>query len=146
MEKSGETTDMKGKGKRKVEEVMCNQGESSSSSSEMEKRKRATGSELNHGRYRDHRQVEVAADLPSFLSYYHGGIYERSPQTMSTLMHMERRRQNRGITPGSIRTIHDNTSRGYGWLLPGWLAEERIMDHGRVYRVSYLSLSLYTLI
>ncbi|OWM70055.1 hypothetical protein CDL15_Pgr025904 [Punica granatum] len=33
--------------------------------------------------------------------------------------------------------IHDNTSPGYGWLLPGWLVEERHMESGRVYRYYY---------
>ncbi|KAK7381449.1 hypothetical protein VNO78_34148 [Psophocarpus tetragonolobus] len=36
-----------------------------------------------------------------------------------------------------LRTIHDNASPGYQWLLPGWVAEERHMTSGRVYRYYY---------
>ena len=32
-------------------------------------------------------------------------------------------------------TYHDMNSPGYGWLLPGWVAEERYMQSGRIYRV-----------
>ncbi|KDP44957.1 hypothetical protein JCGZ_01457 [Jatropha curcas] len=71
-------------------------------------------------------------------SFYDGGIYDRnSPETMSTLSIIENSGRRRVKCPGSMRTIHDNTSPGYGWLLPGWLAEERIMPSGRIYRFYY---------
>lgn len=43
--------------------------------------------------------------------------------------------RSRGGNEPKLCTIHDNTSPGYQWLLPGWVAEERHMMSGRVYRV-----------
>ena len=46
--------------------------------------------------------------------------------------------RSRGKYPqkAELITLHDMTSPGYGWLLPGWVAEERHMAKGRIYRVS----------
>ncbi|XP_047158867.1 uncharacterized protein LOC124829407 [Vigna umbellata] len=38
---------------------------------------------------------------------------------------------------GTTVTYHDCTSVGYGWLLPGWVAEERRVQSGRIYRYYY---------
>ncbi|XP_061338304.1 uncharacterized protein LOC133285146 [Gastrolobium bilobum] len=38
---------------------------------------------------------------------------------------------------GTKCTFHDMTSIGYGWLLPGWVAEERHTQRGRIYRYYY---------
>ncbi|PON32683.1 Methyl-CpG DNA binding [Trema orientale] len=46
-------------------------------------------------------------------------------------------RRRRPRQAGTRCTIHDNTSQGYGWLLPGWITEERHMLSGRVYRYYY---------
>ncbi|GMN57201.1 hypothetical protein TIFTF001_026310 [Ficus carica] len=43
----------------------------------------------------------------------------------------------RSRSPGTICTIHNNKSPAYSWLLPGWVAEERRMVSGRVYRYYY---------
>ncbi|KAJ8443141.1 hypothetical protein Cgig2_005692 [Carnegiea gigantea] len=61
-----------------------------------------------------------------------------TPMTLASLEKLEQRRsQNwRKLEPGSESFIHDNTSPHYSWLLPGWLAEERVVANGRVYRVS----------
>ncbi|KAL2950645.1 hypothetical protein AAZX31_19G001000 [Glycine max] len=45
--------------------------------------------------------------------------------------------RSRGGNEPKLCTIHDNTSPGYQWLLPGWVAEERHMMSGRVYRYYY---------
>ncbi|KAK7405391.1 hypothetical protein VNO78_06650 [Psophocarpus tetragonolobus] len=39
----------------------------------------------------------------------------------------------RGARSGTTVTFHDMTSKGYGWLLPGWVAEERRTSDGRYY-------------
>ncbi|KAK7374841.1 hypothetical protein VNO80_08284 [Phaseolus coccineus] len=38
---------------------------------------------------------------------------------------------------GTAVTYRDCTSTGYGWLLPGWVAEERRVQSGRIYRYYY---------
>ncbi|EXC30498.1 hypothetical protein L484_010746 [Morus notabilis] len=57
-----------------------------------------------------------------------------SPLVASIIAERHRRRPRR---PGTMCTVHDNKSPGYGWLLPGWGAEERHMLSGRVYRYYY---------
>ncbi|KAJ1378734.1 Methyl-CpG DNA-binding [Sesbania bispinosa] len=58
-----------------------------------------------------------------------------SPMTNSTVSKIKRKRTRSEAKP--LCTIHDNTSPGYGWLLPGWVGEERHMESGRVYRYYY---------
>lgn len=59
---------------------------------------------------------------------------------MTTLRKMEERgfRATRRLEHGSESYIHDATSPYYSWLLPGWLAEERVVESGRTYRVCML--------
>ncbi|GMY08536.1 Methyl-CpG-binding domain protein [Fagus crenata] len=59
-----------------------------------------------------------------------------SPLTRSTISKIMRNPR-RAMNPRSRCTFHDNSSRGFGWLLPGWVAEERVMDSGRLYRYYY---------
>ncbi|EEF31538.1 uncharacterized protein LOC8267778 [Ricinus communis] len=131
MERSGESKTMK-KGKKRAMEVRDEVTSESSTKMEKKTSDSETGT-VEQGHHQKKRQVGT----PSFLSYYQGGTYKRSPETMKTLANIERRRQRKPPNPGSIRTLHDNTSHGYGWLLPGWLGEERVMDHGRIYRYYY---------
>ncbi|XP_021296079.1 uncharacterized protein LOC110425471 [Herrania umbratica] len=67
--------------------------------------------------------------------------YERqwSPLTLATLRNIrERPHQNcHRRKPGSTVTYRDQSDYGYGWLLPGWVAEERRMRTGRLYRYYY---------
>ncbi|KAL2329556.1 hypothetical protein Fmac_017137 [Flemingia macrophylla] len=42
--------------------------------------------------------------------------------------------RSRRIRSGTTITYHDKNSPGYGWLLPGWVAEERRGKSGRVFR------------
>ncbi|EOY18147.1 Uncharacterized protein TCM_042764 [Theobroma cacao] len=50
----------------------------------------------------------------------------------------ERPRQRRHRRkPGSTVTYRDQSDHGYGWLLPGWVAEERRMLTGRLYTYYY---------
>lgn len=65
-----------------------------------------------------------------------GPMSSLSAQTLSRIQGSLCRRRFRD--PRTRYIIHDNNSPGYEWLLPGWLAEERHMSHGRVYRVTYL--------
>nr|KYP64982.1 hypothetical protein KK1_019596 [Cajanus cajan] len=44
---------------------------------------------------------------------------------------------NRRLGHNTTVTFHDMTSVGYGWLLPGWVAEERRVESGRIYRYYY---------
>lgn len=50
----------------------------------------------------------------------------------STILKVAQNRR-RSMQPKTRCTIHDNSFPGYGWLLPGWLAEERQTKSGRVY-------------
>lgn len=63
-----------------------------------------------------------------------GTYSSRSPATMTTLARIQQNRR-RAPQPGSTRSYFDNTSPSYGWLLPGWVAEERVMESGRLYKV-----------
>ncbi|KMT18310.1 hypothetical protein BVRB_2g024710 isoform A [Beta vulgaris subsp. vulgaris] len=64
--------------------------------------------------------------------------YRPTEMTMTTLRKMEERgfRATRRLEHGSESYIHDATSPYYSWLLPGWLAEERVVESGRTYRDS----------
>ncbi|XP_028804081.1 uncharacterized protein LOC114759154 [Neltuma alba] len=59
-----------------------------------------------------------------------------SPSSLATAEKVKNRPRRR-LHPNTKITLHDNTSPGYGWLLPGWLCEERVMQSGRVYRYYY---------
>ena len=65
-----------------------------------------------------------------------------SPLTWSTIYKVLQKRR-RGVRDGTRCTFHDNSCNGFGWLLPGWVAEERVKQTGRVYRVTIL-LIFYT--
>ena len=74
----------------------------------------------------------------------HGGEGKRkknqtlSEKTKETLSKIKRQcSRPRAGNEQTLCTIHDNTSPGYEWLLPGWVAEERHMLSGRVYRVTF---------
>nr|CAN62048.1 hypothetical protein VITISV_026045 [Vitis vinifera] len=58
-----------------------------------------------------------------------------SPLTASTVLRVQQR--SRTLNPAIRYALHDNTSPAYRWLLPGWLAEERTVANGRVYRYYY---------
>ncbi|KAI9128378.1 hypothetical protein K1719_001371 [Acacia pycnantha] len=58
------------------------------------------------------------------------------PTSMATAEKVSRRPRKR-LQPGTRITLHDSSSPGYGWLLAGWLCEERVMESGRVYRYFY---------
>ncbi|KAL6986973.1 hypothetical protein U1Q18_012733 [Sarracenia purpurea var. burkii] len=70
-----------------------------------------------------------------------------SPLSLSTLQKMQQKRR-KMLRAGTICAIFDNSSPGYGWLLPGWIAEERTVESGRVYRVmsSYMTICVLPLI
>ncbi|GAB4827474.1 hypothetical protein Ancab_034357 [Ancistrocladus abbreviatus] len=67
------------------------------------------------------------------------GCYELIPLNLTTLANMEERGfgSSQRMWKGTKFSIHDYTSPGYEWLLPGWLAEERIVTNGRLYRYYY---------
>ena len=80
------------------------------------------------------------------------GHKRQSPLTIATLQIMKERADKRTDRkkPGGTVLHFDNTDHGYGWLLPGWIAEERHVPSGRLYRVkplsyicTYMHLSLY---
>lgn len=55
---------------------------------------------------------------------------EETNKTLSKIKH------NRGMSHNIVLcSYHDNTSPGYEWLLTAWVAEERRMKSGRVYKV-----------
>ncbi|XP_065872090.1 uncharacterized protein [Euphorbia lathyris] len=64
------------------------------------------------------------------------GTYENSAEIIATVTKIAQQRRRR-IWPGSRRILHDRTSTGYEWMASGWLCEERIMAHRRVYRYYY---------
>ncbi|XWS65995.1 hypothetical protein CRYUN_Cryun05aG0162100 [Craigia yunnanensis] len=67
------------------------------------------------------------------------GHKRQSPMTIATLQIMKERADKRSDRkkPGGIVRHFDNTEHGYGWLLPGWIAEERHVPSGRLYRYYY---------
>lgn len=58
-----------------------------------------------------------------------------SPPSAKTLSKIQKNMSHRRFHSSVRYIIHDSSSPGYEWLLPGWLAEERHMASGRVYRV-----------
>ncbi|KAH7548104.1 hypothetical protein ACOSP7_032570 [Xanthoceras sorbifolium] len=61
-----------------------------------------------------------------------------SEATRSTLARIESRRRPGGRIGKRKRCVFlDNTQPGYGWLLPGWVVEERYMESGRIYKYYY---------
>ncbi|XP_022764535.1 uncharacterized protein LOC111309792 [Durio zibethinus] len=64
---------------------------------------------------------------------------QRSPLTIATLQIIKEQPRRRGKRkqPGGSIMHFDNTDPGYGWLLPGWIAEERRVLSGRLYRYYY---------
>ncbi|GLT93081.1 hypothetical protein SLE2022_108870 [Rubroshorea leprosula] len=59
-----------------------------------------------------------------------------SELSLKTIENIQRRCR-KGLEPGTVRYMRDNRCPGYGWLLPGWLAEERVVASGRVYKHYY---------
>ncbi|CAJ1842166.1 unnamed protein product [Sphenostylis stenocarpa] len=57
--------------------------------------------------------------------------------TNATIQKIESSSPRNRLRAGTTVTYHDTTSIGYGWLLPGWVAEERRVQSGRVYRYYY---------
>ncbi|XVE99565.1 hypothetical protein REPUB_Repub03eG0210100 [Reevesia pubescens] len=59
---------------------------------------------------------------------------KRSPMTIATLQIMKYRALKRidRKKPDTLVRYFDNTDYGYGWLLPGWIAEERYIPSGRM--------------
>lgn len=53
----------------------------------------------------------------------------------ATLEKVKQQFSGKSLKPGTRCVMFDNSFRGYGWLLPGWIAEERRMQSGRIYRV-----------
>ncbi|KAJ4719882.1 Methyl-CpG-binding domain protein [Melia azedarach] len=66
-----------------------------------------------------------------------GGRTIISPATRATLARLKDRRRGRFLSPGVRTAIYDNSSYSYRWLLPGWVAEERHVASGRIYRYYY---------
>ncbi|KAK6227973.1 hypothetical protein SCA6_000313 [Theobroma cacao] len=62
-----------------------------------------------------------------------------SPLTLATLCNIRERPQQKcnKRKPGSTVIFRDQSDYGYGWLLPGWVAEERRMRTGRRYTYYY---------
>ncbi|KAL2329559.1 hypothetical protein Fmac_017140 [Flemingia macrophylla] len=54
--------------------------------------------------------------------------------TKSTIEKIKHRKL---LGPNTVLSYHDMNSVGYGWLLPGWVAEERRVESGRIYRYYY---------
>ncbi|TYH51553.1 hypothetical protein ES332_D10G284100v1 [Gossypium tomentosum] len=62
-----------------------------------------------------------------------------SPLSIITLQNIKDRphqKGNRKLPGGTVRYFDNNEPR-YGWLLNGWLAEERRVPSGRLYRYYY---------
>ncbi|KAM6582545.1 hypothetical protein CsatB_009547 [Cannabis sativa] len=76
----------------------------------------------------------MAQDYDYHNDYYFLGQVINQSSAAYTLSQRRRRRPKK---PGTMSTIHDNSCQGYGWLLPGWIAEERHMVSGKVYRYYY---------
>ncbi|XP_020219779.1 heat shock cognate 70 kDa protein-like [Cajanus cajan] len=72
----------------------------------------------SNGRYRRKMNAEEIAEM-----------------TKVTVKKIEYLHANRRLGPNTVVSYHDMSSPGYGWLLPGWVAEERCVESGRIYRV-----------
>lgn len=55
--------------------------------------------------------------------------------TKMTMEKIARRHRRRPLSCDTTVTYRDMTSKSYGWLLPGWIAEERRVPRGRLYKV-----------
>ncbi|GMI87132.1 hypothetical protein HRI_002382500 [Hibiscus trionum] len=82
--------------------------------------------------YRASKGRSVSPPQPDFGEQW-------SPETLATLQKIrERQRQGKDRKkPGGSERHFDNTELRYSWLLPGWVAEERIVPSGRLYRYYY---------
>ncbi|CAK9135615.1 unnamed protein product [Ilex paraguariensis] len=60
-----------------------------------------------------------------------------SPLTSKTLEYMQMQPRRKPHNPGTKSCFFDTSCPGYGWLLPGWVAEERTVQSGRLYRYYY---------
>ncbi|KAH7548096.1 hypothetical protein ACOSP7_032571 [Xanthoceras sorbifolium] len=67
---------------------------------------------------------------------YEARIFSRASMTTLAKI-LERRRGGRRPSNRARSFFYDNSCPVYSWLLPGWVAEDRHMDHGRVYRYFY---------
>ncbi|XP_050212129.1 uncharacterized protein LOC126662249 [Mercurialis annua] len=111
---------------------------SEESSTNMKREKRVMDEEFEDGGSESSaRLIKRTKVVPSLTANSQGGDYPRSINTMETLKNIESRRSRKPPCPGSRHYVYDNTFLGYGWLLPGWIVEERIMQHGRLYRYYY---------
>ncbi|GAB2299857.1 hypothetical protein Dimus_033909 [Dionaea muscipula] len=68
------------------------------------------------------------------------GVFKPTKLTLATLANMEARGKGFSFAraqSGAKSYIYDNSAPEYSWLLPGWLAEERIVSSGRLYKYYY---------
>ncbi|KAK3232486.1 hypothetical protein Dsin_004367 [Dipteronia sinensis] len=68
-----------------------------------------------------HAQTSIANS--GITRYY---MRQLSPKTLSTLQESQRRAKQRREADNTISIYFDKTSRGFNWLIDGWLAEKRI--------------------
>lgn len=73
------------------------------------------------------------------LSYEHS-VENLSKEGKDTLriVNQNLRRSPLNTIQYTSSVVFDNTSPAYDWLPSGWIAEERVKSHGRLYRVWFL--------
>ncbi|KAI4346966.1 hypothetical protein L6164_007824 [Bauhinia variegata] len=79
----------------------------------------SNGSERGNGNRKRKNEAETSPNI--------------TEQTIAKILHKRKMRFN----SETARFFFDNTAPGYGWLLPGWVVEERHMIHGRIYKYYY---------
>ncbi|XP_010492163.1 PREDICTED: uncharacterized protein LOC104769607 [Camelina sativa] len=67
---------------------------------------------------------------------YETSIANLSREGRETLMVVNRKKRLNTI-PGTHCSVFDHSCPRYRWLHPGWIVEERIMPHQRLYRYYY---------
>lgn len=86
------------------------------------------------------RQKRPRQRRSSEVISYENSVANLSKEGKETLMIVSRRRQLNKI-PNTSCTVFDNTCPRYNWLRSGWIAEERLKPHDRLYRVIILFFS-----
>ncbi|XP_010419992.1 PREDICTED: uncharacterized protein LOC104705644 [Camelina sativa] len=67
---------------------------------------------------------------------YESSVANLSREGRETLTVVNHRKRLNTI-PGTSCSVFDHTCPRYRWLHPGWIVEERIMSHDRLYRYYY---------
>ncbi|KAK3232488.1 hypothetical protein Dsin_004369 [Dipteronia sinensis] len=79
-----------------------------------------------------HAQTSIAnSGITNYL------VRQLSPETLSTLQESQRKAKRRRGANNTVSIYFDKDSRGFNWLIDGWLAEKRITNADGTYHWLY---------